>query len=103
MSKIYLSGPMTGFPDLNFPAFNNVAALLRAAGHQIINPAQLDHTSSEWADCLRLDIIHLMSCDGLATLPGWQSSKGARLEVHIALELCMTVVNAHDLVSKEAV
>jgi hypothetical protein len=33
-----------------------------------------------------------------AILSDWQSSKGAWLEVHIALEFGMTVVNAHDLV-----
>ena len=90
---------MTAFPDLDVP--DNMAARSRAAGHQVINPAELDLTSSECAACLRLDIIHLISCDGLATLPGWQRSKGTRLEVRIALVLGMTVVNAHDLVSME--
>jgi hypothetical protein len=93
--------PRTGFPELNFPAFNNMAAHLRDAGQQVINPAELDHTSNEWADCLHLDIIHLMSCDDLATLPGWQSSKGVRLDVYIALEFGMTVVNIHDLLLVE--
>lgn len=97
----YLSGPMTGLPDLNFPAFNNMAAQLRAAGLRVINPAEIEHTSDEWSDCLRLDIIHLMSCGSVATLPGWQNSKGAQLEVHIADALGITVVDAHDLVSME--
>ena len=101
MKRIYIRGPMTGFPDLNFPAFNNMAAKLRASGHQVINPAEIEHVSDEWVDCLRLDIIHLMECGSVALLPGWESSKGALLEVHIARALGMTVVNAHDLVSME--
>jgi hypothetical protein len=36
-------------------------------------------------------------------LPGWENSKGARLEVLIAERLGMTVVKAHDLVTREAV
>ncbi|MGP5239865.1 DUF4406 domain-containing protein, partial [Pseudomonas helleri] len=78
-------------------------ARLRAAGHAVINPAELDHPTKDWGDCLRRDIVALMTCFTVATLPGWEHSKGARLEVLIADRLGMTVVNAHDLVSMEAV
>jgi hypothetical protein len=40
MKRLYLSGPMSNLPDLNFPAFHSMAARLRAAGHQVVNPAQ---------------------------------------------------------------
>lgn len=30
--KIYIAGPMTGLPDLNFPAFHNEARRLRMQG-----------------------------------------------------------------------
>lgn len=40
--KIYLAGPMTGIKDLNFPRFHGEAARLRALGHQVINPAELN-------------------------------------------------------------
>lgn len=52
---------------------------------------------------MRRDIAALMDCDTVATLPGWEHSKGARLEVLIAERLGMTVVNAHDLITREAV
>ena len=52
---------------------------------------------------MRRDIAALMDCDTVATLPGWEHSKGAHLEVLIAQHLGMTVVSANDLVSKEAV
>ncbi|MDD1009340.1 MULTISPECIES: DUF4406 domain-containing protein [Pseudomonas] len=100
---IYLSGPMTGLVDLNFPAFHAMAARLRAAGHAVINPAEIDHPTKDWSDCLRRDIVALMECYTLATLSGWEHSKGARLEVIIAERLGMTVVSAHDLLSTEAV
>ena len=98
---VYLSGPMTGLADLNFPAFHAMAARLRSAGHAVINPAELDHPTTEWRDCLRRDIVALMACDSVATLPGWEHSKGSRLEVLIADRLGMPVVNAHDLVPTE--
>ena len=41
MKRIYLSGPMTGLPGLNFPAFAAITANLRAYGHTVTNPAEL--------------------------------------------------------------
>lgn len=92
MKRVYISGPMTGKPELNFPAFNKAAAELRAAGFDVINPAEIGEVPGlEWADYMRADIRMLMDCDTVATLPDWKKSKGARLEVHIAGELGMTV------------
>jgi hypothetical protein len=101
MKRIYLSGPMTGLPGLNFPAFAAMTAKLRDAGHAVTNPAELNPDGGSWNDCMRRDIAALMECDTVARLPGWHTSKGARLEVLIAERLGMTVVNAHDLVSME--
>lgn len=88
--KIYLAGPMTGIKDLNFPAFHAEAARLRALGHTVVNPAELNaDASAPWADCMRVDIAELVACDTVALLDGWTASRGARLEHHIALELGM--------------
>lgn len=86
MTKLYLSGPMTGIKDKNFPAFNKASKALRKKGYQVINPAELDmqHPRQTWAECLRRDIVAEMRCNGVATLPGWKRSRGAQLEVYIA-------------------
>ncbi|MBA2927098.1 DUF4406 domain-containing protein [Pseudomonas sp. CCUG 57209] len=42
MKRIYLSGPMTGLPGLNFPAFAAMTDNLRAGGHTVTNPAEVD-------------------------------------------------------------
>ena len=101
MKRIYLSGPMTGLPGLNFAAFHAMSTNLRAGGHTVTNPAEINADGGTWNDCMRRDIAALMDCDTVATLPGWENSKGARLEVLIAERLGMTVVNAHDLVIRE--
>jgi thioesterase domain-containing protein len=93
---VYLSGPMTGLPDLNFPAFHQAAARLRASGYTVINPAEMDEAEAgvqrEWHEYLRRDIRVLVDCTHIAMLPGWEKSKGARLERHIAQELGMGVI-----------
>ncbi len=92
MKRIYISGPMTGLPELNFPAFHAAAAKLRQHGHQAVNPAELNpDTTSSWHDCMRADIKALCDCTSLALLPGWQNSSGAQLELHIAHRLGLEI------------
>lgn len=101
--RIYIAGPMTGYPDWNFPTFRAAAAALRARGHEVISPAELDEADSAplgslpWAEYLRRDIPHLISCEAIALLPGWENSRGARLEHHIATALGMSVHLVDDL------
>jgi hypothetical protein len=96
--KLYLSGPMSGIEEFNFPAFNATAAKLRAAGYEVVNPAEVnpDHTLS-WETCLREDIKHLCDCDAIALMPGWTDSKGAHLELHIAHRIGLKVLFVGDL------
>lgn len=90
--KIYLAGPMTGYADLNFPHFHATAAVLRARGHEVVNPAEVNpDVGAEWAACMKQDIKVLVDCDAIAVLDGWQNSRGATLEHHIATALGMPV------------
>jgi Domain of unknown function (DUF4406) len=90
--KVYLSGPMTGLPDLNFPAFHDAAKALRECGYEVVNPAELNPDQSmSWTDCMRQDIKALCDCDGIALMDGWENSAGAHLELHIAHRLGLQV------------
>lgn len=90
--KLYISGPMTGRPDLNYPAFNEAATFLQAHGFEVSNPATYPATEGEtWEACLRRDLVDLLRCDGVATLPGWTRSRGARFEVRTAKMLRLPV------------
>lgn len=87
--RLYIAGPMSGIPQSNYPAFFAAARRLEAAGFTPINPARAEgqehcHT---WLDYMRRGLCDLAESDGVATLHGWSSSRGAALEVHIARAL----------------
>lgn len=93
---VYISGPMSGIEDWNFPAFNAAADKLRAAGYPVINPADFGVKEGQtWRECLARDLAALVHCDVLVLLPGWIKSKGACLEVHVAEELGMETTTLH--------
>lgn len=93
--RIYIAGPMTGLPELNFPSFHAEAARLRALGHDVVNPAEINpDPGMKWSDAMRADIRELVTCEGICLLPGFEASRGARLERHIALEIGLTIMYA---------
>ena len=93
MTRFYVSGPMSGYPEHNASQFKLTAKMLRERGYEVCNPIEFDETPGiAWSDYLRKDIRALMDCKGVITLPGWQESRGASLEVHIAHALGMTVL-----------
>ncbi len=90
--RIYVAGPMTGYPDLNFPAFHTAAAQLREQGWHVENPA--DHgevPGAEWADYMHVDVAMLASCCAIYLLPGWSKSRGGSVEAQLAHSLGMEI------------
>ena len=98
--KIYLSGPMTGIEDFNYPTFNEVAEKFRSTGHEVFNPAeQFDgDTTKEWAEYLQHDVSELVNnrYDSIVLLPGWHKSVGSVTETVIAIVFGMKVVCVDD-------
>ena len=55
--RVYCSGPMTGHPDLNRPAFDAAEKRLTAQGHFVINPhriSELFGTAEELAESFKI-------------------------------------------------
>lgn len=111
MTRIYLAGPMAGYPDLNRQAFRDTAWTLHLAGHQVVNPHNEmpdDHdgdcprsyavNDGHSAACyLRACLKVMLDCDEVHLLPGWESSVGARLELQVAAACGLKVTFAGDV------
>lgn len=86
----YLSGPMTGIAEHNYPAFRAAAKELRGRGYRILSPHEeepcTDHENPmPWSFYIRRDLLAmLLQCDSVAFLPGWETSAGAQLEYSVA-------------------
>lgn len=103
--KMYIAGPMSGIPQFNYPAFDAAASRLRKEGFDVVSPAEMDSdevrnialrsetgnlselapTGETWGDMLAADIKLIADeVDAVFVLPGWENSRGARLEAFVA-------------------
>lgn len=109
MKKVYIAGPMRGYPDFNTPAFNAAEDAWIARGHQVWNPAKHgkdftgtgldladrpDFTENATKRYMRRDLPQVLECDIVAVLEGWEQSAGARIEVHVARACGLEIVDA---------
>lgn len=84
MAKCYVAGPMTGYDELNYPVFAAMSARLRKIGFEVVSPAELNPVTTPYREAMVNDILALVTCDHIVMLDGWEKSKGASLERHIA-------------------
>lgn len=92
--KIYIAGPMTGYPEFNFPAFFAAAAEFEARGWIVANPAAKDGEQNlkgfatgdavaagaggfNFRHAYLWDCEKVINGDAIYMLRGWQKSVGA--------------------------
>lgn len=93
----YLAGPMTNYPEFNYPAFAYNMSELQADGVDVQSPHTItwpsEHIEGEelWQAMMRLALAMLLSCNGIILMRGWTDSRGALVEYNIAVALKMPV------------
>lgn len=115
----YLAGPMSNFPQFNFPAFDAAAKTLRKHGYKIVSPAELDSKKTRaaalaskdghpgkqkhtWGDFLARDVkLVADKVQGIILMPDWSHSRGARLEAFVGI-LCKHEFRYYDAVAGRA-
>lgn len=89
--RIYICGPMSGMPELNFPAFDFAARFFRSNGVLVENPTEIEPLTpqeridltptQQYRRCLPKDFVRICECDALVGLPGWEESRGTAWEM----------------------
>lgn len=94
--KLYIAGPMRGYENWNYAAFDDAARRLRAGGFDVVSPAEHDReiglvlapdetlAPKTMHDLLMWDLNAISDCDGIALLPGWEESSGVKVELAMA-------------------
>lgn len=100
--KVYICGPMSAYDDHNFKRFDEQKEILLQLGFDVFSPAdstrklcdERDITPKDlqYRDVIVNDLIALSKCDIIYLLPGWEESKGAKLEYDLAQLLNIKIV-----------
>ena len=114
--KVYIAGPMTGYANFNKDAFQQAASTLRIAGFSVISPVELDaeegvdyeglntdEYGEDYQSYLGRDLVRFIEAkiDAVVVLEGWEESRGAALEVHVARSLGIPIYNLDGVKVKE--
>ncbi len=112
VTKVYIAGPMSGLPSFNYPAFNALAMYLRkqvlepgVKAFDVVSPAEFPDphldailaspdgdpstlvglTGMTWGDYVARAVRTIADggFNAIVVLPGWEKSRGARLETYI--------------------
>lgn len=94
MNRIYLSGKMSGLPNLGYDIFDQNRDFLIENGWDVISPADIDReigidtsitfTEEQYHETIKRDYAALLTCDAIAFLNNWTESRGAKLESDFA-------------------
>lgn len=113
IKRCYISGPMRGYANFNFDAFDNAREIVRAMGYHPVSPSDMDRLLSGFGqyppddfaptlqiskDFIRRDVNLLLEfepgVDAVYFLPGWMGSTGAAVEYAVAKYIGLTLIYA---------
>jgi hypothetical protein len=92
--KLYISGAISGH-DINsvIKRFGECERLYTSRGFEVRNPLNNNVPyKASYKEHMIADIKMLLECDSILMMRGWENSKGANLEKHIAEVLNFKII-----------
>lgn len=92
--KVYLSGPITSLPlEDARRIFESAEEFIAKLGYIAVNPMKNGLSpESTWEEHMKKDLAMLLECDTICMLPNFRESKGAMLELDVAIALGMSAL-----------
>lgn len=97
---LYISAPMTGYPDLNRARIKKMEEMLTKAKKSWFSPRHLSKGGMAWLPCVNVCLEMIRQVDALVVLPGYEKSVGANKEIAEANSLRLPVYFV-DMVNEE--
>jgi len=92
--KIYIEGKITGEESTVYKRFSHAEYQLKTMGFIPVNPLFLSpDDDNQWESYIRESIKHLVDCDGIYLLEGWETSRDALLRYNIAKSLNFLILD----------
>lgn len=115
--KVYVAGPIAGYPNGNIEAFRAAKTRLEAEGYEVINPHEVPPVEHPGELCppgppggenaegktlhnapcyMRNDLIAMLSCDAIYLLTGFHKSSGSASELAAAKSAGLQIWGEHE-------
>ena len=97
--RVYISGGITGISDYK-DKFNDAEMKLKSLCYSVINPAKVNDilpTDMSYDEYMEIDYKMLDMCEIIYLIPGWNKSKGSKLELKKAMDMNMRIMTVEDL------
>lgn len=95
---------MTGYPESNYPAFEEAAKTLRDAGHEVYSPHEALPVGKPTLEKLRWAFAEYCKyiceeAEAIVLLSGWENSLGVSAELALAKNCQLEIIHYGDMVN----